>query len=338
MRFGSLFSGIGGFDLGLEQAGWEVLWQVEDDPFCNRILGRHWPKVRRYGDIRTVDASQLGRVDLICGGFPCQDLSVAGKRAGLAGERSGLFWEVVRVARAVQPRWLLIENVPGLFSSNYGDDFQLVLESIEELGYGVAWRVLDSQNFGVPQRRRRVFIVGYLGAPCPPEVLFEPESLHGNTQASCKAGDDVAYPLRTRSQVQGSPERSDVTLITGTVTGAERHNGNSNPVAENYVVHGSLRVGGREQGAGNGPDNTPIVAAPLEEWQQNSGAISALVSTQVDPDGVREASGLPRGLDSPRYRTLGNAVTVPVARWIGARILSAAIAPSSVTTVRKSWR
>jgi DNA-cytosine methyltransferase len=156
---GSLFSGIGGLDLGLERAGWEVRWQVEIDPFCRKVLGRHWPDIKKYGDIREVNPDELEPVDLVCGGFPCQDLSVAGKRAGVAGERSGLFWEVVRIADEVRPSWLVLENVPGLLSSNEGRDMETVLNAIEELGYIVDCDIMDAQYFGVAQRRRRVFIV-----------------------------------------------------------------------------------------------------------------------------------------------------------------------------------
>jgi len=173
MRFGSLFSGIGGFDLGFERAGMQCAWQVEINTAASSVLGRHWPHVARYSDVRKVE--NLEPVDLICGGFPCQDLSVAGKRKGLAGERSGLWFEFHRVLGEVGPGWAVIENVPGLLSSNGGRDFAVILRGLAELGYGVAWRILDAQYFGVAQRRRRVFIVGHLGDGRAAEVLFERE-------------------------------------------------------------------------------------------------------------------------------------------------------------------
>jgi DNA (cytosine-5)-methyltransferase 1 len=131
----------------------------------------------------------MGRVDLIYGGFPCQDLSVAGKRAGLSGERSGLWHEFHRILREVRPRWCVIENVPGLLSSNKGADFAVILEGLEELGYGVAWRILDARYFGVPQRRRRVIIVGCLaGAASAAQVLAVTEGCDGHPEAGGKAG------------------------------------------------------------------------------------------------------------------------------------------------------
>lgn len=195
MRYGSLFSGIGGFDLGLDRAGMECAWQVEIDPHCREVLTRHWPDVMRYEDVRTVGTHNLSAVDLICGGFPCQDVSVAGRRAGLAGARSGLWSEFHRILAELTPEWVVIENVPGLLSSNGGWDFATVLHGLVELRYGVCWRILDAQYFGVAQRRRRVFLVGHLGDGRAAEVLFERESLPGNTAESRAPGQDLAYAL-----------------------------------------------------------------------------------------------------------------------------------------------
>ena len=193
MTFGSLFAGIGGFDLGLERAGMECAWQVEIEDFPRRVLEAHWPGLYRPLDVCDVGGENLEPVDLICGGFPCQDLSVAGKRAGLAGERSGLFYEFARIIDGLAPRWVLIENVPGLLSSNGGRDMGAVLGTLAELGYGYAYRVLDAQFFGVAQRRRRVFIVGCLGdAASAAQVLFEPESSSGDTPPSRSEGAGIA--------------------------------------------------------------------------------------------------------------------------------------------------
>src|SRR5690606_26245866 len=197
-KVGSLFSGVGGFDMGLEAAGMRVAWQVEIDPQARAVLRKHWPDVDLHEDVRNVGSANLAPVDLICGGFPCQDLSVAGRRAGLAGERSGLWWEVHRILGELAPRWVLVENVPGLLSSNGGRDLATVLHGLGQLGYWWTFRVLDLQHFGVPQRRRRVFIVGHLGAPCPPEVLFEPESVQGHPAPGREAGARVAGSLTGR--------------------------------------------------------------------------------------------------------------------------------------------
>jgi DNA (cytosine-5)-methyltransferase 1 len=160
MIFGSLFAGIGGFDLGLERAGMKCAWQVEINPFCTKILAKHWPEVKRYEDIRTVGKHNLESVDLICGGFPCQPHSTAGKRAGSKDERD-LWPEYARIIRELRPAWVLAENVSGLLSSETGRFFSGVLRDLAECGYDAEWQVFPAAAFGAPHRRERVFIVAY---------------------------------------------------------------------------------------------------------------------------------------------------------------------------------
>jgi DNA (cytosine-5)-methyltransferase 1 len=207
LTFGSLFSGIGGFDLGFQRAGMKCLFQVEIDEKCQGVLSRHWPDVEKHRDVKAVGKHNLTAVDVICGGFPCQDLSVAGKRAGLAGERSGLWHEFHRIIAELRPRWVVIENVPGLLSSNAGRDFAVVLRGLVECGYGVSWRVLDAQYFGVAQRRRRVFVVASLGDGRAAEVLFEREGGAGDTPPSRETGQGFAAVAGTLSANRGGTER-----------------------------------------------------------------------------------------------------------------------------------
>lgn len=200
LRYLSLFSGVGGFDLGFDRAGMECAGQVEYDEKARVVLARHWPDVKRMNDVREVQGNEFGTIDVIAGGFPCQDVSVAGRRAGLAGERSGLWFEFHRIIDRVKPGWVVIENVPGLLSSHGGRDFAVILRGLVECGYGVAWRILDAQYFGVPQRRRRVFIVGHLGDGRAAQVLFERESGGGDIAEGRGKGArltlDVAASLR----------------------------------------------------------------------------------------------------------------------------------------------
>ena len=191
MKFGSLFAGIGGFDLGFERAGMTCVWQGEIGKFCNGILEKHWPKVERYGDVKEC-GKNLEQVELICGGFPCQDVSVAGRREGLAGSKSGLWFEFYRILEELRPRWVVIENVPGLLSSNKGRDFATILQGLAELRYLSAWRILDAQYFGVAQRRRRVFIIGHLGGGRAAQVLFEPTCGPRDTPPSRETREGVA--------------------------------------------------------------------------------------------------------------------------------------------------
>jgi DNA (cytosine-5)-methyltransferase 1 len=160
LTVGSLFAGIGGFDLAAERAGLEVKWQVEIDDFCNRVLEKHWPHVRRYRDVRTVGAHNLERVDIVCGGFPCQDVSSNNQyKLGVEGERSSLFREALRIAGELQPRYLVLENVADLLVRGMG----AVLGELAALGFDAEWECVPAAAFGLPQPRWRVFIIAYPG-------------------------------------------------------------------------------------------------------------------------------------------------------------------------------
>jgi DNA (cytosine-5)-methyltransferase 1 len=157
MNHGSLFSGIGGFDLGFERAGIQTVWQVEIDDYCRRVLARHFPSAQRYDDVRTVGKHNLAPVDIISGGFPCQDISNAGKRAGIGGERSGLWGEMFRVVCELRPRLLTVENVAALLSDGMGR----VLGDLASVGYDAEWDCFRAAEFGAPHERDRVFIISY---------------------------------------------------------------------------------------------------------------------------------------------------------------------------------
>lgn len=191
----SLFAGVGGFDLAMQRQGVRVVASVEIDKKCNEVLAQHFPEATQFNDVTTVKGSDLIGVGfnpsrgIIAGGFPCQDVSVAGKRAGLAGARSGLFWEAARIVEEAQSEYFILENVPGLLSSNKGADFGVVIGTMADLGYSVGWRVLDAQYFGVPQRRKRVFIVGRRSSDRGiAEILFKSEGLRRDTSQIIKAG------------------------------------------------------------------------------------------------------------------------------------------------------
>lgn len=190
MRYCSVFSGVEAASLAFVPLGWQAVCFSEIDEFPSAVLKHRYPEVPNLGDIMKINwkgvERELGSVDLVVGGSPCQSFSIAGTRTGLSGE-SGLMWEYVRCVRELMPRWLLWENVPGALSSSHGEDFRCLLESLDALGYGLAWRVLDAQFFGVPQRRERLFVVGSLGdegADRACSVLFEPESLSWSPQTS----------------------------------------------------------------------------------------------------------------------------------------------------------
>ena len=259
MKFGSLFTGIGGFDLALERAGMECAWQCEIDKDARKVLQRHFEGVKIYDDVRTI-TTDAEPVDLICGGFPCQDVSIAGKRAGLAGERSGLWHEFHRILSVIKPRWAVIENVPGLLSSNRGRDFAVILSGLADIGYCTAWRVLDSRYTGVAQRRRRVFLVASLGDGSCAEVLFESEGVCWDPPARGKAGEevarDVAPSLTASNDPSRSPQSSEVIDQVASVFSAA-YNRNSTSV----IVEAGECIQTLTGRMGTGGNKTPLVQA-----------------------------------------------------------------------------
>lgn len=268
---GSLFAGIGGFDLGFEQAGFETAWQVEIDPLLREVLALRFPGAQRFSDVRTVGCSNLRAVDVLVGGFPCQDVSSMGARAGLAGARTGLFWEVCRIATEIRPQWLVLENVVGLLNSNAGKDFGVVVQALAERGYVGCWRVLDSQYFGVAQGRRRVFLVAGLGAPPPIGLL-----------ADAAPVESVPRTLATQQQSRD---------------------------ADGWAAYCLL--------AKSAPSIIPVGAETLICHRGGRGAM-------VERARVAETPGIPAGLDATDHieaRAAGNAVAVPVAKWIAERLI-----------------
>ena len=157
MRFGSLFTGVGGGDVGLEEAGMECAWQVEIDPFCKKVLEARWPHVKRMADVRQAGVADLESVDLICGGFPCQDISYAGKGAGIEGFRSGLWKEYARIVGELRPRYVLVENVTALLERGLGR----VLRDLASLGYDAEWDCIPACALGAPHRRDRIWVLAY---------------------------------------------------------------------------------------------------------------------------------------------------------------------------------
>jgi DNA (cytosine-5)-methyltransferase 1 len=221
----SLFAGVGGFDLALERNGVKVVATAEIDKHARSVLAKHFPDAVQYDDVRKVTADGLRTAKfipergIITGGFPCQDLSVAGKRAGLVGARSGLFYEIARIADETKAKWLVLENVPGLLTSQRGADMGAVVGTLVELGYGVAWRVLDAQHFGVPQRRRRVFIVAErAGDPArAAQVLFERTSVRGDSSQGRAQGQDTPRGARqgAAEPTLYEPHHNDARSSTG---------------------------------------------------------------------------------------------------------------------------
>jgi len=279
LTFLSLFAGVGGFDLALTRLGMRCCGQVEIDPVCRSILARHFPEVPRHDDVRTTIAwwastpQPRPRLDLVTAGFPCQDVSTAGRRAGLAGARTGLFFDLARAIDALHPRWVLLENVPGLLTANHGEDFQTVLETLDELGYGISWRVLDARYFRLAQRRRRVFLAGCRGTVCPFQVLFEPPGGCGDLAAGRPAGPGVAATLTAgagaarRTRAAGRRREDDHNLVVSVAATLTASYGASTPRGDGtdtLIVHPPPNPGpcpGPGPGLGSGSGCSPAARA-----------------------------------------------------------------------------
>ncbi len=199
MRYGSVCSGIEAATAAWHSLGWKANFFSEIEKFPRAVLHHHYPDIPCHGDFTTIGENDYGTIDLLVGGTPCQAFSVAGLRKGFSDERGNLTLEFIRLAQRKKPRWILWENVPGVLSIDGGRAFGAFLGGLAECGYGFSYRILDAQYFGVPQRRRRVFVVGYLGDWRPAAaVLFERESLQGDITPRRKTGKVIAKSLRGR--------------------------------------------------------------------------------------------------------------------------------------------
>jgi DNA (cytosine-5)-methyltransferase 1 len=292
LKLNSFFAGIGGFDLGFERAGIDVTFQCEISPFCRSVLKRHWPKSVTATDITVLDVGELPKAQLWAGGFPCQDVSVARGsmgRDGLKGKRSGLFHTFLNLISQALPTVVLLENVTGLLNSHDGLDFELILKGLTDLGYGVAWRVLNSRYFGAPQSRPRVFICAWRGNPSGAiRALYE------DTVSSWPQKERAGFLTPCAPTTCGAivPE---VAYCLAATSG--RHTGTD--WSRSYVSYFD-RV----------RRLTPSECEGLQGFPKNW--------TLPEPD-VKLAQN---ELDSLRYEALGNAVCVPVVEWIARRIKS----------------
>ncbi len=299
MTFGSLFSGIGGLDLGLERAGMECAWQVEIDDYCTRVLERHWPGVTKHKDVRDVGKENLEPVDLIAGGFPCQPHSVAGKRRGAADDRN-LWPEFIRVISETRPRYVLAENVPGIITT-YLDT---VLSDLEGEGYAPWPFSFSACGFDAPHRRERIFVVAHANGARE----LQPQGSKPNKRRWVgDESEDVAYAECRRRHSGGYSRKGNCT---------ERED---NP---------QTRQQGRQQrtrSSANGSDVADTPSARLEGqepagiYRGEQGLSTECSWWTVEPDVGRVAHGVPSRVD--RLRGLGNAVVPQVAEWIGRRII-----------------
>lgn len=344
MRVGSLFAGIGGFDLAAERVGMEVAWQSEIDPHASRVLAYHWPDVPNLGDIH--DITEPPTVDVLTGGFPCQDYSVAGRGAGLAGDRGALWWQMHRIIAECRPTWVVGENVFGLTTRRHQDSLRTIIGSLVDLGYGVVWRVLDAQWFGVAQRRRRVFIVGHSGGQPRPEVLALAQSVCGDSPPSRETGERIAPALTARTRSGGGLGTVELDggliafnwqtggdgMLSPRSTHTDALHAGQTPHAVAFVQNQRDEVRALEVASTVGPLTTHVPGDRGTEGIE-SAHVLAVQSTvrRLTPLECERLQGfpdhwtaVPGNSDTQRYKQLGNAVAVPVAEWILGNIVKAA--------------
>jgi DNA (cytosine-5)-methyltransferase 1 len=316
LTVGSLFSGIGGLDLGLERAGMQVKWQVEIDPYCNRVLEKHWPSVKRYGDIKQVDWSKVEPIDLICGGFPCQPVSVAGARKGDKDDR-WLWPEFLRAIREVRPRYALVENVPGLFSADDGRLARGVFGDLAEIGYDADWDCVSAADVGAPHLRGRLFIIAY---PCESRTRLE---ISGN-----RGQERTASRIFQREMVRQEDWKiGSEGVVSGSAMEDSRCLAREKGAEVEGIISGLIGEGD-SRGQSAGPDNAfpdPECQGLFSEYQPQEGQVARYSGFEqqwaVEPDVGRVADGVPSRVD--RLRCLGNAVVPQVAEYIGRLIMNA---------------
>ena len=382
MKLGSLFDGVGGFPLSATYHGIEPVWASEIEPFPIAVTKIRFPDMKHLGDITQINGAEIEPVDIITFGSPCQDLSVAGKRAGLEGKRSNLFYRAVEIIREMRdatngryPRFAVWENVPGAFSSNGGADFQSVLEElcqteipIPDSGRWadagmvrggkceVAWRVLDAQYWGVPQRRKRIFLVCDFTGQCAGEILFERDCLPGDSAESRKAWEEVAacvgngtqstiavtygMDLSQKAEGIGFAEEKAACLTNGTHAGHGAHaliagtvsakwaKGTGGPAGDecqNLVAGGFEGDIARTLTARH--DSSPCVDRGQDLVFSPAPARIGYTVRRLTPLECERLQGFPDGWtdipgasDTGRYKALGNSVAVPCVAWIMGRI------------------
>lgn len=309
--FGSLFAGIGGIDLGLERAGWTCKWQVENDPYCLAVLRKHWPNIPKFGDVKQLDGSELEPVDLICGGFPCQPVSCAGKRKAQADER-WLWPEFARIIRMVRPRFVLVENVPGILSANGGRAMGEVLGDLAACGYDAEWNRLSATSVGAPHLRERIFIVAYTVGERWRGRRNEDDRWQSRTLQTTRSCSRDQSPIladsnsRRRQVLKKSngrethrleaSQRNDLDRCCYTMANSDKSRMEGTTKARYFGTEGqvALKLAFRHNTSDGG------------NWT-------------VEPNVGRVAHGVPARVD--RLRCLGNAVVPACAEWIGKQIM-----------------
>lgn len=337
MKFGSLFAGIGGFDLGLERAGMSCQWQVEIEDYPTKILEKHWPEVHRERDIKECSGENLEPVDLICGGFPCQDISVAGTGAGLAGERSGLWYEMHRIISDIKPRWVVVENVAALLSRG----MDVVLRDLSQIGYDCEWHIIPASAVGAPHRRERVWIIARLRFGVSKEA--DAQRTNANRKRSHRKKKHVSgkTKLRNKQDCESGQVGEDVPNANGVGRDCGRDNRKKRYLQRDEERNAAAPLSDRKQSQSDVREVRSILphangkrlegkrANDDTKGRQEERGQAGLCNReelrwytswwQAEPGVGRVAYGISRRVD--RLKGLGNAVVPQIVELIGRRIM-----------------
>ena len=347
MRYLSVCAGIEAATVAWHDLGWEAAAYSEIEPFPSGVLAHHYPTVPNVGDMIKFKEWDIGSINLLVGGTPCQSFSIAGLRKGLDDPRGNLMLTYLAIAKQYSPKWLVWENVPGVLSSNGGNDFASFLRGLGELGYGFAYRILDAQYFGVAQRRRRVFVIGCLGDwRSAAAVLFERHSLSGHPAPSRKTKKDVAGPItagisKGMRGTEGVESNWAVPIsygIPGNWIGRKPENG-GNAVEPMRDVAPCLTKTDRHGvaqpitfGAQMSNPQTDVDLCQTLQLKNPMAVAQHMAVRRLTPVECERLQGFPDNYtnipwrnkpespDGPRYKSLGNSMAVPVMKWIGERI------------------
>jgi len=317
IKIGSLFAGIGGFELGLERAipGAETVWQVEQNQFCQKILKKHWPNAKIFDDVRTVNKNNLEPVDIICGGFPCQDISIAGKQKGLDGEKSGLWFEMLRLISELRPRIAVLENVAAVTFRGLPD----ILGGLSEIGYDAEWQIISARQFGAPHLRKRWFCVAYpngsrlqtQGAEQQTARNFQFRKLDRQNKPSVS---DIRRPIANADQIaQRKKKTASAGRSPAIVSAAESEWGTDNTadaIGKHAQISPERKYTIKQKFGSKSKDRT------IREtyWHKK---------TMPKPIICRMVNGVPERV--ARLKALGNAIVPQCSEYIGHHILNSGL-------------
>ena len=333
MKYGSVCSGVEAATTAWHPLGWKPQWFSEIEKFPSAVLAHHYPNVPNLGDMTQFKEWKDDPIDLLVGGTPCQSFSVAGLRAGLDDPRGNLMLTYLAIAERYAPRWIVWENVPGVLSSNGGRDFGTFLAALGKIGYGFAYRVLDAQYFGVAQRRRRVFVVGYLGDwRRAAAVLFERESMSGHPAPSRETREEVAQCLTTRTGSAYDPTTETLPVTTGALCARTGQSISVQDASQGHllpIAYGTTNITSPANGSNPKPGDPVFTLASGQHPPLLTPQVRRLTPIECErlqgfPDDYTQIAWRNKAAgacpDGPRYKAMGNSMAVPVMQWIGKRI------------------